>query len=458
MPPGSTPVAPAAPVDEEEDAGPEVQTPVAEAEPEPEGPPPLPDPIETRRSTATLAVYDATERTRDHLRGQIPRHTPFHVYAHREGPNCRGGEWGQVGREAWVCLNKTDVTDKEPVILPVLGDGQLVPYLYARPRREYRSSGESIPRWSNRQSYNAGDPPLDELPAHGQYAFRRRRHNGGETVYEDPKRRVVPAEYLWGFAPSEFAGRVLVDAPVPDNLGLAWVIERDGAPLLASADRKAKEVGKLDYHAQVHVRPGTSHADDWVEVLDTDGQTRGWTRNDSLGLWAAPPALPGVGPNEVWIDVELDEQVLTVMRGTEPVFATLVSSGKPGHRTPPGTFRVNRKKAYGAMQSQEDDPEPYYVEAVPWSQYYYQGFAIHASYWHDGFGKRRSHGCVNLSPRDARHVFELTGPHLEPGWVVAYEHAVDPGTTIQVRRGEDRGTDHREPIAPPADDDDDVDE
>ena len=33
-------------------------------------------------------------------------------------------------------------------------------------------------------------------------------------------------------------------------------------------------------------------------------------------------------------------------------------------------------------------------------------FALHGTYWHDGFGFRRSHGCVNLSLTDARFVFQ----------------------------------------------------
>ncbi len=424
------------------------------------GLPPLPAPIETRVSSFTIAVYDATERTSEHLRGRIPRKAPFHVYDVIEGPNCHGGQWGQVGREAWVCLRRTEVTDEAPAVLPVLGEDRLVPNLYARPRREYRSDEQTIPRWRSRNSYNAGEPPTEQLPAHGQYAFRRKRFNGGDAVYEDHKRRVIPAKYLWRFKPSEFAGHELSEAPLADDVALAWVIERDGAPLYAAGDDEAEQVGTLDHHAKIHIRAGTDHADEWVEVLDAQGTRLGWARNQQLGVWSPPPPMNDANDDQIWIDVELREQVLTVMRGRTPIFATLISSGKAGHGTPTGTYRVNRKKAYGAMQSQDDEPEPYYVEAVPWSQYYFQGFAIHAAYWHDGFGKRRSHGCVNLSPKDARHVFGLTGPHLEPGWLVAYEHEVDPGTSIRVRRGEDHGTDHRKPIEPPgedtdADDDDD---
>jgi hypothetical protein len=45
----------------------------------------------------------------------------------------------------------------------------------------------------------------------------------------------------------------------------------------------------------------------------------------------------------------------------------------------------------------------------------------------------KSHGCVNLSPLDARWLFDFTGPRLPPGWVAAYPTEGDPGTVVRVR-------------------------
>jgi len=53
---------------------------------------------------------------------------------------------------------------------------------------------------------------------------------------------------------------------------------------------------------------------------------------------------------------------------------------------------------------------------VPWIQYFAAGYALHGAYWHDVFGVPRSHGCVNLSPIDARYVFFWTDPPLPEGW------------------------------------------
>jgi lipoprotein-anchoring transpeptidase ErfK/SrfK len=53
---------------------------------------------------------------------------------------------------------------------------------------------------------------------------------------------------------------------------------------------------------------------------------------------------------------------------------------------------------------------------VPYVQYFKEGYALHAAYWHDGFGTPRSHGCVNLSPLDARWLFSWTEPSVPSAW------------------------------------------
>ena len=44
------------------------------------------------------------------------------------------------------------------------------------------------------------------------------------------------------------------------------------------------------------------------------------------------------------------------------------------------------------------------------------GYALHAAYWHDQFGTPRSHGCINLAPKDAARLFAFTKPEVPEGW------------------------------------------
>ncbi|HET6612892.1 MAG TPA: L,D-transpeptidase, partial [Kofleriaceae bacterium] len=105
--------------------------------------------------------------------------------------------------------------------------------------------------------------------------------------------------------------------------------------------------------------------------------------------------------------------------GDTPVFSTLVSSGKPGHDTPTGLYRVERKYLYKTMRG-EDKNGPYSVQEVPWTMYFHDAYAVHGAYWHDVFGRPRSHGCVNVPPADARWLYYWSEPALPRGWSSMY--------------------------------------
>ena len=62
-----------------------------------------------------------------------------------------------------------------------------------------------------------------------------------------------------------------------------------------------------------------------------------------------------------------------------------------------------------------------------------KGLALHTAYWHDQFGTRRSHGCVNLSPKDARWLYGFTSPAVPDGWVAVHPTDNDRGTFVRVR-------------------------
>ena len=130
---------------------------------------------------------------------------------------------------------------------------------------------------------------------------------------------------------------------------------------------------------------------------------------------------PGVKADERWVHVDLSEQTLVAYDGDVPVFATLVSTGKEPGMTPVGVHRVQIKHIATAMRDQPEEEEAYSIDDVPWTQYFAGSIALHGAFWHAGFGQVRSHGCVNLSPADARWLFGFTEPKLPEGW-----HAIAP--------------------------------
>ncbi len=123
-----------------------------------------------------------------------------------------------------------------------------------------------------------------------------------------------------------------------------------------------------------------------------------------------------------WIEVSILQQSLIAYKGDRPVFATLVSTGKDGlgdpettHSTAQGVFLIHTKHVTSTMSGDEADDE-FDLRDVPYVQYFHGGFAFHAAFWHDGFGTPRSHGCVNLSPTDARTLFSVTDPPVPLRW------------------------------------------
>lgn len=126
-----------------------------------------------------------------------------------------------------------------------------------------------------------------------------------------------------------------------------------------------------------------------------------------------------IGADEPWVHVSLGQQTLVLYRGDEPVYATLVSTGLPEHETPTGLFAIRVKHRSASMSDigpEVGDDDRYSIEDVPFTQYFERSFALHGAFWHDRFGLQRSHGCVNLSPADARRVFEHTWPPVTDGW------------------------------------------
>ncbi len=68
--------------------------------------------------------------------------------------------------------------------------------------------------------------------------------------------------------------------------------------------------------------------------------------------------------------------------------------------TPLGHFRVQTKMPSRHMGdgAVTDDVEAYELPGVPWVCFFHKdGIALHGTYWHNNFGRRMSHGCVNLT-------------------------------------------------------------
>jgi lipoprotein-anchoring transpeptidase ErfK/SrfK len=132
-----------------------------------------------------------------------------------------------------------------------------------------------------------------------------------------------------------------------------------------------------------------------------------------------PPEVKGR-----WFAVDLYEQVMVAYDEDTPVFATLVSSGLEDWATNEGTFQVWSRQKNGSMSGAEGQTDFYSLENVPWVMYFDNAISLHGTYWHDGFGYRHSHGCVNLSITDAYWAFNWS---LDGGFENPYVYVYSSG-------------------------------
>jgi lipoprotein-anchoring transpeptidase ErfK/SrfK len=109
-----------------------------------------------------------------------------------------------------------------------------------------------------------------------------------------------------------------------------------------------------------------------------------------------------------FIYADLKTQVLSVFDGCKLVFATLVSSGKNSW-TFEGSFNILNKWDYLTINSPDWSASDYYMEGIPYFMSYAGDFGFHGNYWSSTFGIAASHGCINLSPADARWLYDWAG-------------------------------------------------
>lgn len=105
-----------------------------------------------------------------------------------------------------------------------------------------------------------------------------------------------------------------------------------------------------------------------------------------------PKSLPGEPLKR--IEVDLKTQTLKAFEGDNVVMETKVSTGKD-LPTPKGEFKILYYRTSAYMKGSN-----YNLPGVGFDLYItWKGVAFHGTYWHDNFGKRMSHGCINM-PND----------------------------------------------------------
>lgn len=179
----------------------------------------------------------------------------------------------------------------------------------------------------------------------------------GDVEVEGEVRKVIPAVYRDEFEPGQSA-RVIATQKNIETL----------EEILLSKDSRTMEIA-------------TEHQLPTEEVL-------------------APPAPPTQEGKAISVDIS--KQIAYAWLDGELQYFAKVSSGKGGHKTPTGNFKV-----YGKSRDQKMSGADFYLPHIPFILWYNGDYSFHGTYWHNNFGTPMSHGCSNLSVQDAKWFFEF---------------------------------------------------
>lgn len=262
-------------------------------------------------------------------------------------------------------------------------------------------SNEEVPLYATLEDVEKRKPTNKLAASRIKYvALNNKTQTNKGVFYQIATTEWISAEDVSNVGIPNFQGYLFKQNP---DFTFGWVINETIARSAPGYD--APETGKKFWRMDpvrfydatvindvewVMVGPGQ-----WVEHRNTARVIPNYTRPEGVTA-------------DRWIEVNLQEQVLTVYENGRLVFATLISSGVDPFFTQPGVFQVTEKfehdVMYGAFEADRSDY--YYLEEVPYIMYYDQRRALHGAYWQSLLGYQRSHGCVNLSVADSHWLYD----------------------------------------------------
>jgi hypothetical protein len=241
----------------------------------------------------------------------------------------------------------------------------------------------------------------------------------GETWYMINYDEYVRADDLRIVEDSEFAGFELLTQP---ERPFGWIL----APVRPSRAPGAEpEPGtpKLPRYTsfQVYGAEVVEEDEGWIWYNIGGGY---WIRQTFVSLVDVTPRPAEIGPDEYWVEIDLYEQSFAAYEGDRMVYAGLVSSGLNRWPTNEGLFQVWSRHSEVKMSGAEGKIDYYFIEDVPHTLFFDAEIALHGAYWHDRFGYKHSHGCVNMPPRAAEWVYYWSENAPNDLWV--WVHSSDP--------------------------------
>ena len=244
-------------------------------------------------------------------------------------------------------------------------------------------------------------------------------NSAGEAWYEINQGEYVSGNDLTEVEASDFRGVVVASQPERD---FGWVVQ----PVIPSREPAGVPdplLSELPRFTLLEFFEAVLADDGWIWYGIGGGL---WVRQTYLSVVDVSPRPEGVGPDDFWTEVDLYEQTFAAYDGDRLVYATLISSGLNRWPTREGLFQVSTRLDEFKMSGAEGRVDYYYLEDIPYIMYFdeYNGIALHGTYWHNRFGYKHSHGCVNMSILDAEWTYRWSSEAPNDLWV--WVHTSDP--------------------------------
>jgi hypothetical protein len=340
----------------------------------------------------------------------------------------------------YICSSETRLTDEPKTVEPVLKvvEPTPLPYRYAMVLVE---EGTMVPMWASLDDLRAHAEPERQLARGDTIALADNMvQSEGTGYYVTVDGKLVPTAGLKIVENySQWQGIGLTDVKLP----FGWVTPQKAGIFDAPKGKKIEDVAR---RTRIEILEETTVGSSrWLRV----GEGR-WMRSGDLNEVRQATRPEGTGVHAQWFDVDLGEQTVVAYANDKPVYATLTASGREPNHTPLGNYPIWGKATAITMKSQEYDDIPYYVNKVPWVMFFQAHNALHGAYWHDRFGITKSHGCVNLSPKDAHAIFDWLEPALPAGWTSVRYYNLNQAPVVHVHNsGKKRAFYQERNIGPP---------
>jgi lipoprotein-anchoring transpeptidase ErfK/SrfK len=112
----------------------------------------------------------------------------------------------------------------------------------------------------------------------------------------------------------------------------------------------------------------------------------------------------GAAQASIAVRIQLSQQIMSVAVDGADLATWPVSTARRGYRTPLGSYKPYSLERMHYSRLYDDTPMPYSI-------FFRRGYAIHGTTEIRNLGRAVSHGCVRLSPANARSLFELVQSH-----------------------------------------------